>query len=263
MSDRKIFNQVVYTPLSEALRLLDERRKDPELMAKVEKLLKGDIPEILKQQKCAVLARHIATPNHESRRFIQIAKEYNLYPVFFEYLDDKFTANNPYKHSLGQLQVQKKEPNKHKHTLIEKITIVDFNTHTGKKLRDVQTLWNEPLVSFHRKLFDSQNYKTGDFYFHDGSEWYKNNGGKSKEYYTNFLLLFITNGILFENFLTSQDEEGAFTKEIVLPAIENILNLVGVKPLIIPVGPLEIEADNLWFNLLPKTKELIPNYKND
>ncbi len=39
MSDRNIFNQIVYTSLSEALRLLDERRKDPELIAKVEKLL--------------------------------------------------------------------------------------------------------------------------------------------------------------------------------------------------------------------------------
>ncbi|MFA6392497.1 MAG: hypothetical protein WCW54_00205 [Candidatus Paceibacterota bacterium] len=37
MSDRNIFNQIVYTPLSEALRLLDERQKDPELMAKIEK----------------------------------------------------------------------------------------------------------------------------------------------------------------------------------------------------------------------------------
>ncbi len=46
MNDRNIFNQIVYTSLSEALRLLDERRKDPELMAKVGKLLKGDMPEI-------------------------------------------------------------------------------------------------------------------------------------------------------------------------------------------------------------------------
>jgi len=28
MSDRNIFNQIVYTPLSEALRLLEERQKD-------------------------------------------------------------------------------------------------------------------------------------------------------------------------------------------------------------------------------------------
>ena len=38
MSDRNIFNQIVYTPLSEALRLLDERQKDKKLMAKVELL---------------------------------------------------------------------------------------------------------------------------------------------------------------------------------------------------------------------------------
>ncbi len=37
MADRKLFNQTVYTPMSEAIRLLDERRKDPELIAKVEK----------------------------------------------------------------------------------------------------------------------------------------------------------------------------------------------------------------------------------
>lgn len=36
MSDRNIFNQVVYTPLSEALKLLEERRKDP--VARVEEL---------------------------------------------------------------------------------------------------------------------------------------------------------------------------------------------------------------------------------
>ena len=39
MNDRNIFNQVVYTPLSEALRLLDERRKDPELSGFIHCLL--------------------------------------------------------------------------------------------------------------------------------------------------------------------------------------------------------------------------------
>jgi len=52
MSDRNIFNQIVYTSLPEALRLLKERQKDLVLMAKVEKLLKGDIPEVLRNKKC-------------------------------------------------------------------------------------------------------------------------------------------------------------------------------------------------------------------
>ncbi len=50
LNDHNIFNQIVYTSLSEALRLLDERRKDLKLMAKVTKLLKGDIPEFLKNK---------------------------------------------------------------------------------------------------------------------------------------------------------------------------------------------------------------------
>ena len=37
MSDRNIFNQIVYTPLSEALKILDERQKDKKLVTKVEK----------------------------------------------------------------------------------------------------------------------------------------------------------------------------------------------------------------------------------
>ena len=101
MNDRNIFNQIVYTPLSEALLLLDKRRKDPELITKVEKLLKGDIPEILKNnKKYAVLFRQIATPNYETKRFIALAKENNLCPVIFEYHNDKFTSNNEFKHSL-------------------------------------------------------------------------------------------------------------------------------------------------------------------
>ena len=64
-------------------------------------MLKGDIPEILKNnKKYAVLFRQIATPNYETKRFIALAKENNLCPVIFEYHNDKFTSNNEFKHSL-------------------------------------------------------------------------------------------------------------------------------------------------------------------
>jgi len=264
MSDRNIFNQIVYTPLSEALRLLEERQKDRELMAKVNELLKGDIPEVLKNKKCGVLGRHIATPNHESKMFIKIAKENSLYPIFFEYHDDKFTSNNNYKHSLGQLQLQKKGFNKDGNYHFEKMTIMDFNKYNGKKLREVKTIWEESLIDFHRKLFVKQNFNLKDFCFYDGSNWFKRNGGqKAVDFYTNFLVLFICNGILFENFLTSKDEDGEFTKNIVLPTIEKIINLTGVKPLIVPLEPLDLETDNFWFHHLLEIKKLIPKYKYD
>jgi len=262
MGDRNIFNQIVYTPISEALRLLEKRKKDPELTAKVEKLLKGDIPEFFKKnKKYAVLFRQIATPNHETRRFLSLAKENNLSPVIFEFHDDKFTSNNEFKHSLGQLHIQNKN-SKNNNYSVEKITIVDFNLHGGKKFKDVKTLWLEPLIDFHRKLFTIHDYNTDDFHLYDASMWFKKNGGKAVDYYVNFLLLFTCYGILFENFLTSKNSEGDFTKNIVLPAIEKVINIAGVKPIVVPLEPLDSETDIFWVHHLSKIKTKIPNYEH-
>ena len=104
MSDRNIFSRIIYTPVFEALQLLEKRRKDTELIAKVEKLLKGDIPECFrKDKKCAILFRQIATPNYETKRFIALAKKNNLHPIICEYYDDKFAPENDFKYSLGML----------------------------------------------------------------------------------------------------------------------------------------------------------------
>ncbi len=257
MSDRNLFNQVVYTPLSDALRLLDERQKDPVLMAKVEELLKGDIPEILKNKvKYAVQFRQIATPNYEGQHFIKIAKENNLSPIFFEYLDDKFTSNNDFKHSLGQIHVQN-NLNKNGVYPVEKITIVDFAGHDGNRLKDVVTVWKEPLVDFHRRLFTVHGYNDKDLNFYDASIWLKNNGERATDYYINFFLLFSCFGIIFENFLLD-GSEGDFTKEVVLSAIEKVVNLIGIKPLIVPVEPIDLENDMHWISYHPKIKTLIP-----
>jgi hypothetical protein len=257
MPDRNIFNEIVYTPLSEALKLLEERQKDPILIAKIEKLLNGDIPDILKKNKCAIFARQIATPNNESRRFISIAKENNLHPVFFEYHDDKFTPNNNmFKHSLAQICLQKKlDCNGNDYS--KKITIVDFNEYSGKKIKNIKTLWSEPLISFHRKLFESHGQLEKDFSFYDGSDWYKRNGGIAINYYTNFLILFVCFGILFENFEITKNGEGDFTKNILLPSLEKVINLVGIKPIIVPLEPIDLEADSFWLHHLPNVKEFI------
>ncbi|MFA6258058.1 MAG: hypothetical protein WC671_03590 [Candidatus Paceibacterota bacterium] len=260
MNDRNIFNQVVYTPLSEALRLLEERRKDPKLMARVEELLKGDIPEVLKNKKCAVLFRQIATPNHETKRFIALAKENNLHPVIFEYHDDKFTSNNEFKHSLGQLNIQKK-CSKNGDYNIEKITIIDFNLHNGKKIKNVKTIWAEPLVDFHKFLFND-HFKDEEITIRDVSEWFKNNGGKANEYYINLLLMFTCFGILFENFLISKKKnEHDFSEKIILPAIGEVLNTTGVKPLIVPIEPFETESSEYWVLHCLNVKKLVDERK--
>jgi len=256
MSDHNIFNKIVYTPLSEALRLLEERRKDPELNKKIKKLLNNKIPKILKEKKCGIMARQLATPNHDSRMFISLAKENDLHPVFVEYVSDKFTSNNEYKHSLGQISIQNKI-DKNGNGCVEKVTIVDFNKSNGKKLKDVKTLWGESLVDFHKKLFHLYELKNVSF-IEEEKDWYKKKKNETAiDFYTNFFLLVTCHGILFENFLVTQDSEGDFTKNVVLPAFEKVVNLTGVKPLIIPVGALDLETEDFWYHHLPIIKNNI------
>ncbi len=257
MSDRNIFNSIVYTPLSEALNIIRERRNDPSIVAKIEELLKGDIPEVLKDNICGIQFRQIATPNHDARHFLSITTDNGLKPVFFEYLDDKFTSNNEFKHSLGQLRIHG-EVNKNDSYPIEKITIVDFANHDGKKLRDVLTVWNEPLQDFHRKLFKVHKHNIDDITFYDASEWLHRNGGTAKEYYKNFFLLLICNGVLFENFLLN-DDDALFTQNIVLPSIDFAIAMTGLKPLIVPIGPLDMETDSHWISYHQEIKKIIPN----
>jgi len=253
ISDRNIFNQIVYTPLSEALRLLEERQKDIELLNKVKKILEGDIPGPLKNiNKYGIQFRQIATPNNEAEHFLKVTDGFGLIPVFMEYHQDKFSSNNCYKRSLGQLNIQGKV-NKKDEFVIEKIGIMDFNKHNGKKLTEVVTHWDEPIVDFHRRLFDVCGFNNKKCSFFDTSEWVKNHGATPEEYYKHFLLLFVGHGILFENFLL-EGEDARFSQDVILPAIESVVNLTGVKPLIVPIGPLDMDNDDFWFYYQPDIK---------
>ncbi len=256
MSDKKLFNSVVYTPLSEALEILEERRNNKDLVSKVTELLNGNIPECLNTgDKCGVQFRQIATPNVDGLCFVSIAQDNKLKPVFFEYVEDKFTYNNNFKHSLGQLRIHG-GVNKNGDYPTEKITIVDFNKSNGHKIKDVKTLWEESLVDFHRSLFTHHGINKDDLVFYDASEWFKNNGEQAINYYTNFFLLFTCFGILFENFLILGDE-GDFSRNIMLPALDKAIELSGVKPLIVPVPPMDYEDDEHWVSYHPKVKDLI------
>ncbi len=258
MSDRKLFNETVYTPLSEAIKILEERQKDTSLINKLEKLLNGDIPEPLrKMQKYGISGKQVATPNFDTRWFVKLNNEFGLKTFFLEYHGDKFTSNNPFKHSLGQLIVHK-NVNKKGEYEVEKINIIDFNKYNGKAIKDIFTIWGEPLVEFHRNLFKVYNIDTDDFVFFDESEWLKRNGNEAKNYYSNDLLLYICHGILFENFILT-GEDGNFVKEVFLPAFKKVFESTGVKPLIVPIPPMDIEEDQLWFSYDVKIKSFIKN----
>ena len=106
VADRKAFNAFVYTPLDEAILELKQRRADTALTEKVHGLLGGDIPEPFQIGPRAVLFRQLATPNYETRHFMDVLGSFptSPKPLFWEYYEDKFTPNNYLKLSLGKLK---------------------------------------------------------------------------------------------------------------------------------------------------------------
>lgn len=255
ISDRDAFNAFVYTPLNEALSELDSRQKKIGLTEKVKKLLPAGVPDIL-LKKSAVLFRHVATPNYETRRFINIIDAIDeLKPVVWEYLSDKFTSNNECKHALGKMHFHygagKKGGQKINH-----LTIIDFNKYNGSKISEVKTLDDKYLADLHHDLFCKVYPKIKESSFFDSSDWFKKSGENAKNYYKHFLALFIQDGILFENFMLNVKEID-FVKDIFLPAFIEVLIRTGEKPLIVSLLPTDIEGDMFWLCHTPETEEYI------
>ncbi len=256
ISNRKLFEETIYTPLSVALGELKERRKDKELEKKVLKILKNDIPEPFKKDPRAVIFRQVITPNYEIRRFVSIADALeDTKLLFWEYRHDKFTSNNDWKHSLGKLSFFQGRGKKGG-MKIERINAIEFNEFVGKKISKVKTLWNQSLVGFHHGLFRKTYKLLRRDSFYDASKWFKNHGVTANEYYTPFLSLFIRNGVLFENFMLDH-KEISFTREVFLPAFIEAYKTLGHKPLIIAFEPTDIEGEDFWMCHPNETKKLL------
>ena len=149
VSDREKFNAFIYTPADEAIKEL-ERRQKAGFQEKIEKYLPAGVPEFFNdKEKHTVIFRQLATPNYESRRFIHITEAFeNFVPVFFEYLEDKYTDNNEWKYHLGKMLFYGGKGKKGGEK-ISGLNVIEFNTSRGKKIDTLKTLWGQNLVDFH------------------------------------------------------------------------------------------------------------------
>jgi hypothetical protein len=246
VSDRRKFNEFVYTSLEDAVSEINKRESDAQLKKYLETNLPSGRPSIFDRKRCAVLFRQVATPNYEFRRFISLIDGLEDYtPVIFEYFDDKFVDKNEFKYHLGMLAFYcgrgKKGGEK-----ICLLNIIDFNKSRGRKISEINTIWGQPLTDFHHELFNAAYGNKKDVVLmSDVSLWFAQNGGGAALYYKKFLSLFLQNDILFENFMLDS-KELSFTKEVFLPAFISILNETGHKPLIVALEPTEVESDVFW-----------------
>jgi hypothetical protein len=255
MSDRKKFNDFVYTSFKEAISELNNRQDHSKLGEYTDNFLDKHAPEIMRGKKSMVLFRHIATPNYEIRRFLIAADALEvLHPIIFEYTADKFTNRNDWKYSLGRISLHK-GTNKKGEQIFECKNVIDFNQCNNKPIHSINTHWNQSLVDFHHEIF-TKGYPTLKNNVFDLSSWLHEFGSSAKDYYKPFLTLFLKNGILFENFLL-EGKELSFTKEIILPTLIEIAKETGHKPLIVALEPTEIEGDQFWLAHPYQEKEFI------
>lgn len=247
LENRELFHKYMYTDFNAALEELAARKSDPALQQILEKYFPYGIPVQFSNGPRSVLFRQLATPNFEIRRFLFLTSFAAPKPLLWEYHSDKFTSHNPMKKHLGKLPIITGYA-KSGVQQTEYQTIIDFNSYNGAAISDIKTLWGESLVDVHHRLFEISNTVFSEDTFFDASEWFKKLGGQAKDYYLHYLALFLSNAILFENFIIEDEHEKEFLKNVILPAIEILHNETGYKPLIVALEPTEIEGDLFWYS---------------
>jgi len=241
-----------YASLEEAKNEIWSRWRNLALRKKVADFI-GSVPSPFQEAPKAVLDRNIATPNFEYFHFLKLAESASIAPLVTEYIGDKFVTLNFDKLGLGKMPFYKGRDKK-KRILFECKSIIDCTKYQGKPFGEIKTFWGEHLVDFHHRLLPTRN---GGFSFFDASAWYKSNGGNAERYYHNYLALFICNGILFENFITNEEEEERFSKSVVYPAFRQVSQHFGLKPLIVPLYSEDKATDIYWRCYSPEIKAIV------
>ena len=247
----------IYTPTRTAVRELRKRRRDLDLLNKVEKDMRIHKYPAMKifKRPCAVLFRQVGTPIHEILRFFGQSKDLGLKPVIFEYQGDKFvSANNSYKRGLGKMPIYQFTGSDGR-DMVHFKTIFDMNKYGGKKFSDILCHTGEPLVDFHHRLLCRIAKINTKNHCVDGTEWLQESGGTAPRYYETFLTLFVRNAILFESYLPRSKEE-TFIQAVVEPAFQTIEKKYGHRPLIVRLLPEHDEKRKFW-EMYPKKLERI------
>lgn len=235
----------IYTPLSVAKKEIKKRWKDKKLRKKVEDFLGGDVPDFLKKGPKAALVRDVASASHESMLFLNLAKQINIEPVFVEYSENKFVARNSNSYHLCRMFFYNGIGKKGGHKIDSK-KVVNFNKEEGKKMRNMKTLCGTNFLDFHHKVLKKSIPGVKEKDICDFSLWFNKHRKLSKYYYLHYLALFLVHGILFENFITNEEEKD-FTLKKIIPSFYKLEKIFGIKPLVVPLAPIEDENEVYWW----------------
>lgn len=248
MRSQVLFSKLIYTSLPKARRELQRRRQNNSLDFFLTKELPDGLPNIFERGNFAFLSRDIATPNFEAIFFLEkVSSLKEFTPVFWEYLQDKFTPNiNIVKYYLGILHFYFGK-GRHGGIKADCFKVIDYNLNDGKKICDIQTLWGADFVEFHHNLLHAylESHSKSAILF-DASPWYAKIGHGIKNYYKKALMIFLKTGILFENFNLEDKFERSFIENVFLPAFLDIYHETGCKPLIVNLDEIMSAYQETW-----------------
>ncbi len=241
-NEEDLDNRRFFTPLDEAIEEINKRRQDKKLCQTVRKFLNNDIPGHFQgDQPICYLSRHIATPNYETLRFVELAKPTNLPMVIGQDRRGKFVTNNELKLPLGKMPITKGYSH-NKDEIIEYFTIINFDKSQGKPLEEVQTKFGINLVEFHNNLL--REIYPSSIIISDETEWVDRNFRDNiVKQYEKMLALMCIYGIMFESYPTTERD---FVKEVLAPSFDFIAKKFGVKPLIVEHISEELEITRNW-----------------
>jgi hypothetical protein len=225
--------ELLYHEVSAAVDTLYQRRHSPFLESLLDKhlVMNAEMRALFKKPR-AIMFRQVATPNHELELFFKTAEQLGLDPLILEYHEDIFVSSyNKFKRSLGKMPI------------FQFTNAQNIDVSTGARLKHVKTNSDELLISVHHELLVEQIQRVDkDKHLYDASEWFTSHGS-AQNYYVLLMALFIRHGILFENFVTTNDE-ASFADDVVIPAYKAVLNEFSLAPLIVRLIPRETETSS-------------------
>jgi hypothetical protein len=232
----------VFTPLPEAITEITTRRRNQKFFQAVNTYLNNDVPPHFSQpHPILYLCRHIATPNFEALRFIEIGRPTGLPLVIGEDHKGIFFADNRLKRALGKLPIVK-GLTRHRDEIVEYCTVIDFAQAQGCPFNVIETIFRIPIIAFHHALFN-EIYQD-EVTIIDESTWIDRNHREDlQEQYKRMLALLIVHGIMLESY--SPDEQ-RLVEAVLGPAFTEITEHFGVRPLIAELISSELEQKRDW-----------------
>ncbi len=253
--DRGKFGQYVYTPIETVVEVWRRRQSGRFSAVPHETSVGAQVPPVLRSNSpVGVMFRQIGTPNYEIRRVARLCAQHGIRLVIWEYLDDLFATENRDKYALGRMGFYG-GLGRNGGRRVEYLKIIDLEAMNRKRLCDIATFRGESLIDFHHRLLAAECPTISADSLFDASAWFASHGGAARQYYFNFVSLFLRHAILFETFVLQDNGEREFTRDVFLPVFDQLQQTTGLKPLIVPAEREDWEGDDFW-HLYPEPLRL-------